>query len=119
VSLYKQIILEHAQNPRNYGRLKNPDLKAHLANPLCGDEITIEIVKKGQILKDIKFSGTGCIIMKASASLLTEKVRKIKDVETIKELNKKSVLKLLGGELTPTRQKCALLAFEAIEKALG
>jgi nitrogen fixation NifU-like protein len=119
MSIYKQIILEHAASPRNQGHLKNVDAKAHLANPLCGDEISIEIEKKGNSLKDIKFFGTGCIIMKASASLLTEEVKRIKSIKKIRSLTEKDVYKLLGEELTSARQKCANLSLEAIKKALS
>ena len=118
MTIYRQIILEHAQNPKNQGHLKSPNSKAHVANPLCGDEITIEIERKGDNIKDIKFSGTGCIIMKASASLLTEKVKEIKDVNKIEKLGSSDLTKLLGGELTPSRQRCASLALEAIKEAI-
>jgi len=119
MSIYKQKILEHANFPKNQGHLEKLDAKAHVSNPLCGDEITIEIAKEGKKLQDIKFSGTGCIIMKASASLLTEKAKKIKDIDKIKKFEEKDVIDLLGGGLTAARQKCANLALEAIQKALS
>ncbi len=118
MTLYKQIILENAQSPKNEGHIKNANLKASISNPLCGDKISIEIASSGNILKDIKFSGTGCIIMKASASLVTEKVKEIKEIKKINKLEKEDVYKLLGGELTTSRQKCAGLVLEAIKKAL-
>src|SRR4030042_3063181 len=118
MSLYKQIILENAQSPKNEGHIKNANLKASISNPLCGDQISIEIASKGDFVKDIKFSGTGCIIMKASASLVTEKVKEIKDIKKIEKLDEIDVYKLLGGELTSSRQKCASLVLEAIKKAL-
>jgi len=118
MTLYKQIILENARNPKNEGHIKNANLKATISNPLCGDQISIEIISSGNILKDIRFSGTGCIIMKASASLVTQKVKEIKEIQKIKKLNELDVYDLLGGKFTTSRQKCASLVLEAINKAL-
>jgi nitrogen fixation NifU-like protein len=112
------MILENAQSPKNEGHIRNANLKASISNPLCGDQISIEISSRGDLVKDIKFSGTGCIIMKASASLVTEKVKAIKEIKKIKKLNELDIYNLMGGELTTSRQKCASLVLEAIKKAL-
>lgn len=122
--IYREIILDHFKNPRNFGKLKNPSASFSLYNSACGDKITIDIVIKNKeqttdnkIINEIKFTGEGCAISIASASMLTEKVmgRNIIDVA---KMNTEEVLKMLGINLTPTRLKCALLPLEVLQKTL-
>jgi nitrogen fixation NifU-like protein len=116
-TFYKDLILFHWRNPQNYGKLKKANKRAFLDNPFCGDAILMEAkIEKGKI-KEIKFSGKGCIISKASASLLTEYV-KGKKISEIKNLDKDFILKLLGIELGPTRLKCALLPLNVLKKLI-
>lgn len=116
--LYREIILEHWQNPQNVGALKNADVDAIETNPLCGDEIHVTIkIEKGKI-KDILFLGKGCAISQASASLFTEEI-KGESLVSIKKKKEGDVLELLGIELTPARVKCALLIFKTIQKGIG
>lgn len=116
-SIYKELILSHWRNPRNYGKIKNPQKSFFLANPFCGDEIKMEIkVEKGKI-KEIKFSGRGCIISLSVASLLTEYVKK-KEISKLKKLDKDFILNLIGFPLGPTRLKCALLPLEVFQKLI-
>jgi nitrogen fixation NifU-like protein len=73
IDIYKENILDHYENPRNFGHLDSFDVRAHDSNPLCGDTFDIEIkFDKGKV-KDVMFSGHGCAISTASASMLTEK----------------------------------------------
>ena len=72
--IYRETILDHYRNPRNKGRMTNPDVSIHDSNPLCGDEIDIHLKIEASIIKDIKFEGRGCAISQASASMLTEMV---------------------------------------------
>ena len=115
--IYREIILDHYKNPRNFGKLDAPSGSFSLYNSACGDKIEIEIEVKSEIVKDIKFRGEGCAISMASASLLTENVIG-KSIEEIKKMERKDILKLLGTELTPSRLKCALLPLEVLHKAL-
>ena len=116
-NFYKDLILFHWRNPQNYGKLKKANKKAFSENPFCGDEISMEAkIEKGKI-KNIKLSGKGCIISKASASLLTEYV-KGKEITELKKLDKDFILQLLGIELGPTRLKCALLPLEVLKKLI-
>jgi nitrogen fixation NifU-like protein len=116
-TFYKDLILFHWRNPQNYGKLKKANKRAFLDNPFCGDAISMEAkIEKGKI-KEIKFSGKGCIISKASASLITE-YAKGKKISEIKNLDKDSILKLLGIELGPTRLKCALLPLNVLKKLI-
>lgn len=114
--IYKELILDYYRNPRNYGKLEGSDIQAHDSNPLCGDEVTMQIkVGKGSTIEQIKFSGRGCAISQASSSMLTE-LAKGKPLTWVKELSKDDVLKMLGNpELGPSRIKCALLGMKALK----
>lgn len=110
---YRENILEHYRNPRNYGHLDHPDLHAEGNNPLCGDEIGIELNVQDGVVTAIKFHGRGCAISQASASMLTEMVEG-KPVEELKNLGKDEILEALGIEVSPARLKCALLPLRAM-----
>ncbi|MEW6003638.1 MAG: Fe-S cluster assembly sulfur transfer protein SufU, partial [Nitrospirota bacterium] len=107
MDIYRENILDHYKNPRNFGRLENPDASYEEGNPLCGDIIGMEIKKRKMEdgrwkMEEIKFWGEGCAISQASASMLTEKV-KGKDIEEIKKITKDDILSMLGIELSPLR----------------
>ena len=112
--LYRQNILEHYQNPRNFGTLEHPDISAEDSNPLCGDEIRIDLQVKDGVIEDVRFSGKGCSISRAAASMLTEEIRG-KTLEEVKRIGKDDVLEMLGIELGPVRLKCALLALKTLK----
>ncbi|HME18793.1 MAG TPA: SUF system NifU family Fe-S cluster assembly protein [Nitrososphaerales archaeon] len=114
--IYKEIILDYYRNPRNFGRLELFDIASHDTNPLCGDEVDIQIkVGDGKTIEEIKFFGKGCAISLASASMLTE-LAKGKDLEWVKQLSKEDILKMLGSpELGPSRIKCALLGMKVLK----
>lgn len=116
-SIYKDLLIYHWENPKNYGIIKNPDKEASLVNTFCGDKIKISLKIKDKKIKKIKFLGKGCIISLASASLLTEAI-KGKKISEIKKLNKEFILDLLGIKLGPTRLKCALLPLLALKRAI-
>ncbi|OGG15167.1 Fe-S cluster protein [Candidatus Gottesmanbacteria bacterium RIFCSPHIGHO2_01_FULL_39_10] len=123
MDLYRDNILDHYKNPRNFGNMDKPDSLAEESNPLCGDKICIQIKLqttnyKLQTIQDIKFSGVGCAISIASASLLTEKVKNM-DLAKVQRLKTKDIVDMLGITLTPTRLKCALLSLEVLQKALN
>ena len=114
LDIYQENILDHYESPRNFGHLKEHDVKAHDSNPLCGDSFDIELKFKGNKIEDVKFSGHGCAISTASASMLTEKI-KGKTLEEIKKLDKEDILELLGIELSHVRIKCAMLPLKIIK----
>lgn len=116
VNFYQENILDHYHHPRNFGTLDKPDFSAEEYNSLCGDRIEIFLKVKPQL--EIKFQGEGCAISQAAASLLTEHLKKLKTLDQIKNINEDTVLKLLGVDLTPARRKCALIAYQALRKAL-
>jgi nitrogen fixation NifU-like protein len=111
---YRQNILDHYQNPRNFGTLDKPDISAEDSNPLCGDKIRIDLLVKNGTIEDVRFSGVGCSISRAAASMLTEEV-KGKTLEEVKAIGRDEVLEMLGIELGPVRLKCALLALKTLK----
>ena len=115
--IYRELILDYYRNPRNYGKLEPHDISARDSNPLCGDDVEIQIkVTEDKKIGTIKFTGKGCAISQASSSMLTE-LAKGKSLEwVVKSLSKDDVLKLLGTpELGPARIKCALLPLKVIK----
>ncbi len=118
MSIYGDIILDHYHYPRNKRKLEKPTKTIHVDNPLCGDSLDMEIIEFNGKIKDIGFTGDGCAISLASASLLTE-YSKGKSVSKIKGINKDFVVGLLNIELSPNRLKCALLPWEGLMKVLN
>jgi len=112
--IYKDIILDYYRNPRNFGDLQDPDVRAKDSNPLCGDIIEMQLKIKDGKVDDIRFKGKGCAISQASASMLTEAV-KGKTLDEIKAMGKPNVLELLGIDPGPTRIKCALLGLKVLK----
>lgn len=118
MSIYQELILDHYRNPRNYGDLKNATHSAETNNPTCGDKLEMQILVKNGTIENVRFSGSGCAISQASASLLTEAIKK-KPVAEILSLAPEDILKLLGISLSPNRLKCGLLSMETLKKTLN
>ena len=118
--LYQEFIIELYKNPLNYGELKAPDYSAQVHNPTCGDMITIYLKVKSGVIEEARFTGKGCAISQASASLVTNHL-KGKRLEEVQKLTKEDVLSLIKVDLSknPTRIRCALLPLDALKKALG
>jgi nitrogen fixation NifU-like protein len=114
---YRDYILDHYRNPRNFGHLDNPSVTAEDLNPLCGDQIRMELrVDDGGVIRDIRFSGKGCAISQASASMLTESVIGM-PLEEVAKLSKDVVLDNVGIGISPTRMKCAMLGLRVLKSA--
>ena len=132
-ALYQEMILDHYRRPRNKGAIENPDETIVMKNPLCGDEIEVQIRYDGDQIADIGFSGRGCSISQASASMMTQiiKGKSADEAEELraqfrdmvmgnKDADEKSLgsLRALSGVAKfPARVKCALLAWNALEEA--
>lgn len=115
--MYKEHILELYKNPSNFGTLKNPTHEKTSYNSVCGDEVTVHLLVKDNAVKDIKFSGSGCVISMVASSLLTDKIKGMA-VSDIKNMKAEEVLSMLNMKLNLARVKCALLSFEAVKGAL-
>lgn len=115
--MYQQNILDHYKHPRNFGVLPEATAQAHMANPLCGDELDffLRVDAAGKIA-EVKFQGRGCAISIASASMLTEKIRGC-SMDEVANMRADDVLTLLGVPVNPARMKCATLSLEAVQAA--
>jgi nitrogen fixation protein NifU and related proteins len=134
-ALYQEVILDHYRRPRNRGKLEDPTGTASLRNPLCGDEVDVQVAVQDGKVADVKFGGRGCSISQASASMMTELVKgrtpeevhalgerfaqMIRgDVEAAKDQALGQARALSGVSRFPTRVRCALIAWEAMERAV-
>lgn len=116
--MYSEEILDIYADKLNQGILDSKTHQAEHENPVCGDEIKVELEIKDGIIKDAKYTNKkGCFITVISASVLTEKIKGMK-VEDIKKMSKKDIDELLGTKIIETRIKCELLPLEAIKKAI-
>ena len=116
--LYRDYILEHYRRPHNFGVIEDADASYEGANPLCGDRITLMLGVKDGIVDRVAFTGRGCAISQASASLLTDEI-KGKPVAQVAALSGDDVLELLGIDISPARLKCAMLSLDTLQEALG
>lgn len=115
--LFRENILEHYKFPRCHGTLDPADVTFEDANPLCGDRIRMDFRIGDGVLKDVRFSGHGCSISQAAASMLCEHVQG-RPLDEIKSIGKDDVLEMLGIELGPVRLKCALLALKTLKSGI-
>ena len=134
--LYQELILDHYRRPRNKGKLDAPTSQANLRNPLCGDEVDVQVELRDGRVADVRFGGHGCSISQASASMMTELV-KGKTPDEVHQLGEKfaamirgeadaakdaalgQARALSGVSKFPTRVKCAMIAWEAVARAVG
>jgi nitrogen fixation NifU-like protein len=114
---YQQNILDHAKHPRNSGQLAAPTISREEVNPLCGDKLRFELQIDDDIITDIAFTGRGCAISQAAASMLSEEV-KGKSLAAVRAISKEDVLDLLGIPVGYTRLKCALLGLKAVKASV-
>ena len=116
--MYREHILDHYKHPRNFGVVKDPTVDHEANNPLCGDQIriTFKVNAKDEI-EDVKFTGRGCAISQASASLLTTRI-KGKPLSDIKSIDRDEVVKMLGIPISPVRLKCALLSLAVVREGI-
>jgi len=132
--LYREVILDHNREPRNFGELAGADHVIDGVNPLCGDKMTLYVKLRGDVIEDVRFKGTGCAISVASSSLMTERVKgrpvgaTLELVAQVHEMltgtggepgqNMDKLAALAGVREFPSRVKCATLAWHALKAAL-
>lgn len=113
--LYREQIIDLYENPMNYGELDPHDFSYEEDNPLCGDVVRIEVrLDEENRIADVRWSGEGCAISQASASLLTEEIKGM-TLEEVKEFSKERLLELIGVQLSMMRVKCALLSLKVLK----
>jgi nitrogen fixation NifU-like protein len=134
-SLYQQLILEHYRKPRNKGELDDSTVEIHMANPVCGDEIRLQLRIEGDHIAEAKFVGHGCSISQAAISMMTSLLegRRLDDAEALadrftemmhgdeaaaKDKSLGDLRALQGVSKFPVRIKCALIGFDALQEAL-
>lgn len=135
-SLYQQVILDHYRKPRNQGELEDKTVEIHMANPVCGDEIRLQLRIEGDAIVEAKFVGQGCSISQASVSMMTTLLegRSLSDADALaqrftemmhgdeeaaKDKSLGDLRALQGVSKFPVRIKCALLGFDALQEALS
>ena len=116
-ALYRDYILDHYKQPRNFGELEERDLAAHDYNPLCGDELGVHIRVDDGKIADLRFHGHGCAISQAAASIASDEYVGM-DVSAVGELDADWILDLLGIPISATRRKCALLNLKVLRGAI-
>lgn len=114
LDMYQEVILDYYRNPRNKGTLPHPDIVSHDVNTSCGDDIAMHVLIKDGRIGNIRFSGTGCAISMAAASMLTEHALG-KRVEDVAKFNKEEVLGLINIPISCVRLKCALLGLKVLK----
>lgn len=116
--LYKQHILDHFNNPRNKRQMEDPDIEEVAKNASCGDSYILYVKIQDSRIKDVTFSGVGCAISTAAASILTEKIRGM-EIKEVKQITEQDIYTMLGVPISIGREKCALLLFNALQRVLN
>jgi len=112
------IIMDHYENPRNSGKIKDPDVEFHGGNPGCGDTITVQLkISNEGIVEDIKFDIEGCIVSNAGTSMISEKVIN-KHIDDIKKIGRDDMKELLGKDIIIRRPQCSSLGIDTIKVAI-
>jgi nitrogen fixation protein NifU and related proteins len=115
--LYRDYILEHYKQPRNFGELENADLTFHDKNPLCGDEMTVELKVEDGKIADLRWHGQGCAISQAAASIASEELIGM-PVDEAAALDADWMFEHMGIDISATRRKCALLNLKVLRGAV-
>lgn len=116
--LYREYILEHYRHPQNYGTLEQPTFEAEGQNPLCGDELHVQVsLDDDQRVSDVRFTGHGCAISQAAMSILSDEI-KGRTLDEVAAMTRDDIVELVGIPLSPVRLKCALLGLVVVKMGL-
>lgn len=120
MDIYREEILDHYNHPHHFGTLSKKNRSATLFNTSCGDTITMELFVDGKTKKieSVSFTGSGCAISMASASMISDNIIG-KSIGEVRAMKTEDILAMLGTSLTPSRIKCAVLPLEVLQKAVG
>ena len=116
-NLYREHILDHYGNPRNEGVLDDPDVSHERDNPVCGDVVRLDIKLENGKVSEARFSGEGCVISMASASMFTEEIQG-KTIAELEAMDDADIFEMLGIDLGPSRANCAVLPLRVLQEAL-
>ncbi len=118
--MYRQQILDHYKNPRNYGELEDADFEHVGENPMCGDTIKmfVRLEDDDETIEYVSFVGDGCAISQASASMLSGELQG-RSLESVREMDRDDIIDMLGVELSPMRIKCAVLAEKVAQDGIA
>src|SRR3989344_4977514 len=112
--IYREIFLERLSSRVKQGVLERPSLEARLVNPLCGDEVKIEVRIENNVVQEAVYSGNGCVISQVSASYIVEKIEGL-SLKEVRKIKADDILEILDISLSPSRLKCALLSLEVLK----
>lgn len=116
--MYREYILEHYRNPQNYGTLDDASFDAEGQNPLCGDELQVQVaVDDDKTIRAVRFTGQGCAISQASMSILSDEIIG-RSLDEVAAMTRDDIVELLGIPLTPVRLKCALLGLVVVKMGM-
>ncbi len=118
VDFYREEIMDHFKHPNNRGRLQNPTVHVKETNPMCGDEIDLDLVINDGLIQQVGFEGQACSVSVVSSSFLTEYI-KDKPISELKKLTKEDLLTMMDLNLSTSRIKCATLILEALYNAIN
>jgi len=116
--LYREKILDHYGNPRNEGVLEDADISHERENPVCGDVVQLDIRVEDGRVAEARFSGQGCVISMASASMFTEEIEG-KTISELKQMDDEDIFRMLGVELGPSRYHCGVLPLKVLQEAIA
>ncbi len=117
LDMYAEGLLQSYEHPLNKGRIEKPQIEKHEENISCGDKITVYLKIENNIIKDIKFDGTGCVISMGSAEILLNEL-KGKNIEELENFKKENLLETIGIDPGPVRMHCATLSLRAVKKGI-
>ena len=117
--MYRQQILDHYKNPRNYGEIEDATFTHVGENPMCGDTIEMDVVLDDDetTIEHVAFRGDGCAISQAAASMLSQELQGM-DTDTLEAMDRDDIVDMLGVDISPMRVKCAVLAEKVAQDGL-